>query len=172
MRSGRGGGWRAHGRGFTYLVALFLVATLGALAALGATGYATEARRQKERELLRIGALFRGAIEAYYRSSPGTVPRYPASLEDLLEDRRYLSLRRYLRRIERDPVTGRTEWGLVQAPDGGIMGVHSLSDRTPLKQTGFARRDAAFTGAQRYRDWVFVFPPPAPGAAPSGGASR
>jgi hypothetical protein len=42
-------------------------------------------------------------------------------------------MQRYLRRIYRDPMTSKTEWGLVQSVDGRIMGVHSLSKDKPLK---------------------------------------
>jgi hypothetical protein len=67
----------------------------------------------------------------YFQRSPGTAKRYPARLGDLLEDRRFLSRQRYLRRIYVDPMTGKAEWGLVQAPQGGVMGVYSLAEGKP-----------------------------------------
>ena len=59
----------------------------------------------------------------------------------------------------RDPVTGKPEWGLIKAPDGAIMGVHSLSTAAPIKRAGFLKRDETFKGAARYADWRFVHEP-------------
>lgn len=121
MRSGR----RQHG--FTYLAVMVMVVTLGAgLAAYGeAASHARE--REKQRELAWIGGEFREAIGLYYHRSPGGAKRYPETLEALLEDRRFLTRQRYLRRIYADPLSGKPQWGLVSAPQGGIMGVYSLA---------------------------------------------
>jgi len=168
MRSGRRNGSARRNRGFTYGVALFVLALTSVAASAVASIYSTELRRHKEAELLWVGEQFRAAIEAYYRRSPGSVPRYPPTLDDLLEDKRYLSLQRYLRRIYADPVTGRAEWGLIAAPGGGIMGVHSLSTKRPLKQAGFVHPNAGFAGAGSYAHWTFVFVPPLSAPAPQG----
>src|SRR5216684_3886243 len=90
--------------GFTYICALLLVAILAA--ALAATGevWSRSRQREKEAQLIWIGNQFTQAIGLYYQRSPGTVKRYPEKLEDLLEDRRYLSGQRYLRRIYPDPM--------------------------------------------------------------------
>jgi len=139
-------------RGFTYLAALILVALLGGgLAAYGEM--ASHARqREKEAELIWIGNQFREAIGLYYQRSPGAVKRYPEELEDLLDDRRFLARQRYLRRIYADPMTGKAAWGLVQAPEGGVAGVYSLSEGVPAKIAVF--------GAQSYRERQFVYQPP------------
>lgn len=146
--------------GFTYLVMLFAVATAGALVASGSVVWQQDAQRQREKELLRIGSELRQAIGLYYHRSPGSVQRYPEKLEDLLRDDRHLSLQRYLRRIYRDPMTGTQEWGVVTAPQGGIMGVYSRSDAAPVKSGGFDERNAAFTATARYSEWKFVYTPP------------
>src|SRR5207249_4031136 len=111
---------RTRQQGFTYLAVLFFIAVSGAM--LAATGiiWSHERQRQKEEELLWIGNQFRQAIGLYYYRTPGTVKRYPEKLEDLLEDKRYLTTQRYLRQIYRDPMTGESRWGLVSAPAGGI----------------------------------------------------
>ena len=76
-------------------------------------------------------------------------------------------MQRYLRRIYRDPITGKPEWGLVQSPTGGIMGVHSLSNGRPIKTGAFDEADKELDGKVRYSDWQFVYtPPPATGAQP------
>lgn len=145
--------------GVTYLAMLFFVAATAAT--LAATGiiWSHERQRQKELELLWIGEQFREAIGLYYQRSPGVIKRYPEKLEDLIEDRRHLTLQRYLRRIYRDPITGQPEWGLVPAPGGGIMGVHSLSELAPIKSGNFPPALKAGSGG-RYADWRFLYEPP------------
>ena len=138
--------------GFTYLAALFAVAILGGGLALAGEVWETSAKREKEAELLFIGNEYRKAIERYFLSGQ---QQYPRSLEDLLKDRRRPGTVRYLRKLYPDPLTGK-DWGLVKAPDGGILGVHSLSEDKPLKVAGFRPRDAAFEGTQKYSEWKFV----------------
>lgn len=153
-------------RGFTLAGALLLVAALGAgMAAYGEIA-SHAAQRDKERELLFVGSQFRQAIGAYYERTPGAVKRFPSSLEELLEDRRHPTPQRHLRRIYADPMTGRPQWGLVEAPGGGIIGVHSLSEAAPVKSGGFAARDAAFADAARYADWHFSYAPAISAAKP------
>jgi hypothetical protein len=154
---------------------LFAIAIAGAVVASGSVVWHHEAQRERERELLRIGNEFRIAIGVYYQRSPGSAPRYPEKLEDLMRDDRHLSLQRYLRRIYRDPMTGTQEWGVVSAPQGGIMGVYSRSEGQPVKTGGFDERDAAFADKVRYSEWRFVYTPPSADPAVSGaepGAGR
>jgi type II secretory pathway pseudopilin PulG len=145
--------------GFTYLALLFAVAVAGvALAATGAL-WSVEAQREREVELLFVGNQFRQAIRSYYELSPGELKFYPMSLDELVKDNRYLGIRRHLRRIYLDPITGRSEWGLLMAPEGGIMGVRSLSDRTPFKRAHFFLRDTMLEGKDRYSEWHFEYRP-------------
>ncbi|MBB3176031.1 type II secretion system protein [Variovorax sp. Sphag1AA] len=94
---------------------------------------------------------------------PGTAPQgsfrsdplsYPATLEDLLKDDRFPGIRRHLRKIFVDPMTGKAEWGLVKV-SGRIVGIHSLSTKVPIKLAGFEGEDHAFNGARSYASWVF-----------------
>jgi type II secretory pathway pseudopilin PulG len=153
-------------RGFTYLALLLAVAALGL--GLAATGevWSQSRQREKEVELLFIGKQFREAIGRYYERTPGGVKQYPNKLEDLLEDKRYPNPQRYLRKIFPDPMGVESPWGLVKAPDGGIMGVYSLSEAAPIKTARFAERDEPFDGAHRYSDWQFIYNPPPPAVFP------
>jgi hypothetical protein len=112
-------------------MAMMVVALLGT----GLAAYGEAASRAHDRaklaELRWIGGQFQEAIGLYYQRTPGTAKTYPARLEDLVEDSRFLSRQRYLRRIYRDPFTGNADWGLVPAPQGGIMGIYSLADGRP-----------------------------------------
>lgn len=150
-------------RGFTYAAMLLAVAIVGIGLAAAGQSWSTVAQREREAELLFIGGEYRRAIRSYVLASPGA-QRYPRRLQDLLADDRFPSTRRHLRRIYRDPVTGGREWGLVDAPGGGIMGVHSVSEATPFKTSAFREEDRALEGAARYSDWKFVYEPQPPAA--------
>lgn len=144
-------------QGFTYVAMLVALALFGiGLAALGEAWSATS-RRDKEEELIMIGRAYVHAIGNYYTRSPGSVRRYPTKLEDLLEDTRFVGTERHLRRLYRDPVTSAGQWGVIPAPDGGIMGVHSLSEKTPLRKQALRLVNGAMVSGPRYVDWQFVF---------------
>ena len=91
--------------GFTYLALLFAVAAMGTLLAVTGMLWSSAQQRLKERELLFIGNAYRNAIATYYEKAPGTLKRYPQTLEDLLLDKRQLAVVRYLRRSYVDPMT-------------------------------------------------------------------
>ncbi len=150
-----------HQQGFTYLALLFAVAIAGAVFAAIGVVWSQANQREKEAELLFVGNQFRQAIAVYYQRTPGTLKRYPQKIENLIEDGRYLATQRYLRKLYADPMTGKTEWGFVMAPEGGIMGVYSLSTGKPIKNAGFAQADeaAGFAKAASYADWRFAYAP-------------
>jgi type II secretory pathway pseudopilin PulG len=151
--------------GYTYLTLLFAVALMGAGLAAASSLWHTAQMREKERELLYVGDQYRKAIEAYYKQGK----QYPRELVQLLRDQRVPGVRRYLRKLWRDPITNKSEWGLVKAPDGGIAGVYSLSEQAPFKQAEFPKDYAEFTGKAKYSDWKFAYLPAGkPGASPPG----
>ena len=143
--------------GFTYIGLLIFIALMGIGLALVGQVWHTAMQREKEKELLFVGDQFRTAIIKYYEGSPGGVKKFPTSLEELLDDRRYPATKRHLRKVYRDPMTGEARWGLVESPTGGIMGVYSLSKSAPRKIAGFRDRDEAFTDATSYADWKFGY---------------
>jgi len=140
---------------------MFAVAIAGAVLAATGIVWSQANQREKEAELLFIGNQFRQAIALYYQRTPGAVKRYPEKIENLIEDQRYLTTQRYLRKLYTDPMTGKAQWGLVMAPEGGVMGVYSLSTERPIKNAGFARAEdlAGFAKATSYADWRFVYAP-------------
>jgi hypothetical protein len=136
---------------------IFVAMLGGGLAAYGGT-WSHAQQRAREAELVWIGNQFREAIGLYYQRTPGAAKRFPARLEDLLDDRRMLSRQRYLRRVYRDPLTGDTDWGLIEAPGGGIAGVYSLASGSSL---GGVRLGSTYLpNGVSYRDWRFVYVPP------------
>ncbi len=146
--------------GFSYAIAIFLVAVVALVSVRALENTMTAERRDKERELMAVGQAYRNAIKTYYDNSPGTSKTYPPDLEALLLDARATRLRRPLRKLYRDPITGRKEWGIVRTEDGvGITGVYSLSPLKPFKRDGFAVEQKSFVNAREYRQWQFVYEP-------------
>jgi len=139
--------------GFTYIAVLVAIAIMGTV--LGATMevWHTAMQREKERELLFIGNQFRQALGSYYHAGNS----YPLKLEDLLKDPRQPQLRRHLRKIYHDPMTGKAEWGLLLGAHGEITGVHSLSEQRPIKTSGFSDSDVDFSAAKKYSEWTFSY---------------
>lgn len=154
-----------HGRaaasaGFTYVSVLILSAIISLTATAALQVGAIVERRTAEEELLAIGIEFRQALRSYALASPSGHPPLPRSLQDLLNDQRTPVLRRHLRKLYADPLTGRQEWGLVLAPDGsGITGIHSLSAAQPIKIGHFEPALQQLAGKSSYRHWVFTAAP-------------
>jgi type II secretory pathway pseudopilin PulG len=143
-------------KGFTYLGLLVMVAIIGIAAAATLQLGSLLQRRAVEEELLYVGMQYRNALISYSNATPAGQPRLPRSLEELVKDPRYPGVKRHLRRLYADPVTGKQEWGTIQAEGGGIAGVYSLSTARPIKVNGFEVPMVEFAGASSYRDWRFT----------------
>jgi type II secretory pathway pseudopilin PulG len=157
MRPGktRRGGRAAQG-GFTYFGVLVLVVFIGLMLAKAGEVASQQAQREREAELLFIGHQYRDAIERYYRLNH----RFPVRLDDLVTDTAGgPGVMHYLRKRFRDPMAPDSDWILIGAPDGGIRGVASSSQRTSIKRAGFDSVDVDFDKAEKYSDWAFVFDP-------------
>jgi type II secretory pathway pseudopilin PulG len=114
-------------KGFTYLGLIVTVAIIGLVGAATLKVDALLRRAAAEQELLEIGATFSEALRSYADATPRGQPQLPPpSLQDLLKDPRYPGVRRHLRKIFVDPMTGKAEWGIVYAnnPNGAstVMG--------------------------------------------------
>ena len=118
------GKWRPHAQaGFTYLGVLIAIAILGIGLSVVSEVWTKTAEHQKRVQLEWVGQQYVQAIQSYYYANTGTVHFYPSTLEDLLEDKRYLSIKRHIRTLYPDPFSGKAQWKLIPAPGGGIQGV-------------------------------------------------
>ena len=146
-------------RGYALLGLLIFLAIVALASASTLTLGSLMQQRTNETELLFIGEQYVRALQSYVAATPvGQLP-YPTRLEDLLHDPRYPGVRRHLRKIYVDPMTGKDDWVLVPAPTGGFLGVHSRSALAPIKVAGFDTADADFADKKSYSDWVFTITP-------------
>ena len=113
--------------GFTYLGLLLAIALLGLGLTAASEVWSTVARRQRIEQLEWVGQQYVRAIGSYYESSTGSAKAFPKTLQDLLEDRRFVFVRRHLRQVYANPLTGAADWELVRAPDGGVRGVRTVT---------------------------------------------
>ena len=163
---------RALANGFTYAGVLIAVALIGVSLAVTGEVWQTTVQRERERELLFVGDEIRRAITQYYESTPGTGKQFPKSLDDMVRDNRYPTTRRYLRKVYPDPMTGKREWGIVKGPGDGIMGVYSLSRKSPIKRANFPPEYHSFNNAESFAVWQFAYTgAPAEGVPAAAGAS-
>lgn len=147
------------GRGFTYLVLLFMIALGGA--ALGAIGtqWQAAAQRERETELLFRGRQIAQALGRYAAATPPGQPRAPLSLDELLEDRRSDPPRHHLRRLYADPFTGLPDWQTITDSRGRILGLHSRATQRAWRRHDLPIPNSTPTPTQTtptVADWRFM----------------
>ena len=149
---------RARQGGFTYLGLVVFVAIIGMVGAATLKIGSLLQRAAAEEELLEIGAAFGAALQSYAAATPrGTPPQPPPTLQELLKDPRFPGVRRHLRKIFVDPMTGKAEWGIVYLGDQkGVVAIYSLSTAKPLKIANFDSRFQNFENKEKISDWKFM----------------
>ena len=144
-------------QGFTYLSLVILLAIMGLVGAAALKVESLLARAAAEQELLEIGAAFSAALDSYAAATPRGKPPQPPTLQDLLKDNRFPGIRRHLRKVFVDPISGKAEWGITYLGDKvGVIGVYSLSQAQPLKLANFDARFQNFENKTHYADWKFT----------------
>lgn len=158
--------------GFAYIALLVVIVVIGI--SLGAAGkyWSSVTLRDKEEELIFRGDQYRQAIELYYKANL-VLPQYPSSIDDLLMDTRTPTGRRHLRQRYKDPISGEDFVEIKDTTTNRIIGVHSPSDKQPLKQSGFSPLYSLkpaplvprvgfptdpnnFEQKSKYSEWLFV----------------
>ncbi len=143
-------------RGFAYLFLLFALAVIGLLLGTFAQNWSTTTQREREADLIFIGKQFSAALTSYRTRTPSG-PTAPATLEELLEDKRFPFPVRHLRQIFRDPMTGKRDWDL-QLADGHIVGIRSHSQKQTLRHTlpDYVVISSDTGESVSYHDWLFI----------------
>jgi type II secretory pathway pseudopilin PulG len=106
---------------------LLAVAFVGLGLSMASEVWTTVAHRQRLEQLEFAGNQIAQAIGSYYESTPGLAKRYPRTLDELLEDRRFPVTRRHLRQVFRNPLDDQGRWEAIGAPGGGIAGVRATN---------------------------------------------
>ncbi len=105
-------------RGFTLIELLVVLAIVALLATLALPRYVQHVERSKEIVLADNLRRLRDSIDQFY----GDHGRYPDSLQELVD-------RRYLRTLPIDPITGRSDGWIIEAPgedfEGQVFDIHS-----------------------------------------------
>lgn len=119
-------------RGFTLIEVLVVLTIIATLLSLVTPRYFETIARSRETALRHDLAIMREAIDKFY----GDTGTYPATLEELV-------LRKYLRAVPEDPITGSTaSWKLVPPaiPEvkGAVSDVRSGAEDTALDGTSYA----------------------------------
>lgn len=161
--------------GFTLIAAMVAVTIIGIV--LGATGqsWTMFMKREREEELLFRGMQYRDAITRWYNYKPGTVtvptpsagPANPVALAPttvrplkdinyLLQDPGSAGTVKFLRRLYKDPITGKDFVPVLDA-NQNIIGVASSSEDQPLKIGNFPEElKVLLADKKKYSEWQFV----------------
>jgi len=153
-------------KGYTLIALMVLLAVCMLVISTTGPMWSAQMAREREKDLQRIGFLYAQAIASYYKSSPGTLKQFPSQLEDLLVDKRYVTVRRYLRALYPDPVNPDQPWGLIYDQNRQIIGVYSLSQTEPRASVGTAKLSETvllmnksnenLDSSKHYSDWKFM----------------
>ena len=151
---------RSRARGYSLVELVVVVTLILVLTAMIVPVARFNWTRMKEMELKEELRTMRSAIDEYKRlSDQGLIPveldteGYPKSLEKLVEGVELVGqvkkVRKFLRKVPVDPMTGEATWGLRSLQDDfdstswgrqNVYDVYSLSDRKALDGT-------------KYKDW-------------------
>lgn len=148
---------RDHQSGFTFVGVLVLLALCALSLSIAGPLWHQQVQREREQELLRVGAMYAQAILDYKMKSPGSIKQYPQKLDDLIKDERFIGVERHLRKLYPDPLDPRRPWGLVTDSEARIIGVFSLGQEQPIAQGALNLGSVSLPPAARhYSDWKFV----------------
>lgn len=118
-------------RGFTLIELLVVMAIIALLLTIVSPRYFTSVDRAREAVLKQNLSILRDAIDKYHADTG----RYPASLNQLVEDR-------YIRAVPVDPITEEDVWVELPPPDpemDGVFDVHTTSDKQALDGTFYEK---------------------------------
>lgn len=118
-------------RGFTLIELLVVMAIIALLLTIVSPRYFTSVDRAREAVLKQNLSILRDAIDKYHADTG----RYPASLNQLVEDR-------YIRAVPVDPITEEDVWAELPPPDpemDGVFNVHTTSDKQALDGTFYEK---------------------------------
>jgi type II secretory pathway pseudopilin PulG len=117
--------FKMRSRGFTYIWLLIAVAITSAGLAATSTLYSASVARSKQIELQWVLQQYQIALKNYAAATPIGQAAQPIELYELIDDKRYVTIRRHIRELYSNPVTGQNDWILLRQPNGRILGVQN-----------------------------------------------
>ncbi|MGL5988060.1 MAG: autotransporter domain-containing protein, partial [Burkholderiales bacterium] len=135
-------------QGVAYLGLMFVVLFMGMMVGTYIESWSTTAQRERETALLWTGNEYRKAIRNYYELSPGGNKQYPKSLDDLLEDKRFVTVQRHLRQRYRDPLGSKDDYAKGSRDADQLFASLTTSyeyRQGPLSLTPYGRLNASTT---------------------------
>ncbi len=101
-----------HYAGFTYVWALIAVAVTSAALAAGAQLASARAARERQAEYAWVVAQYQLAIRSYSQATIATPSGSLQNLQQLVRDERGGVVRRHIRQLYPNPLTGQVDWQL------------------------------------------------------------
>ena len=158
--------------GYTYMAGMVMVIVMGIIAERSAVVWKTAMQREREVELISRGTQIRDAMRRWYKvrvvegkmvattNPPTPAPNLP-ELKSLLKDPNVAGNLRYLRPYALiDPMNPdeEKEWVVIRR-EGRIVGVHSVSEKEPIKKGNFPLdlHPADFEDKKKYSEWHFIY---------------
>jgi hypothetical protein len=151
-------------QGFGYLAVLFIALILAIYSGVAYERLDTIMRRDKEQEWLFVGKQYQQAIASYYNQPPDGVKVLPDSVDELVEDKRFLRAKHHLRKVYLDPMTGGS-WLLLQNENHKIIGVGSNATTPVLQSAKLAElseslgQSETISASTNYSEIKFIFVP-------------
>src|SRR5947209_2401893 len=117
-------------RGYVLLLVVFMATALLVLAMMIAPNILTEARREKEKEMIWRGKQYARGVKLYFRK----MGRFPTSLEDLTKPK--VGSLRFMRQVYKDPMNQEDgSWRFIYVgPAGQLMGSLKPAQNLQLPQ--------------------------------------
>jgi type II secretory pathway pseudopilin PulG len=109
--------------GFTYVWVLLAVALTSALLAAAVQSASQRTMRERQLEHAWILEQYRIAMLSYQQLGTASNPAPLESLERLVRDERGGVVRRHLRQLYPNPMTGQVDWSIQYGPAGEPIGV-------------------------------------------------
>jgi hypothetical protein len=109
---------RRQAAGFTYVWSLLAVAMTSASLALGVQSTSERALREARIEYAWVVEQYRAAIRSYSSSSLVSGGEPLLAIQQLVRDERGGVVRRHLRQLYPNPLTGRLDWRIQTGPNG------------------------------------------------------
>jgi len=153
--------------GFSLAALIFIATAVSILISAAYPAYQMQAKRQTEEELIFRGEEYARAIQKFYRK----FGVYPPSTDALVETNGL----RFLRRVYKDPITGKDFRVISISPDGTLIGSTLPTQRinnTPLFGAPAQTFGAQTPAPQQPSTQAIPSTPSSSGAAPSTQAQR